>query len=356
MIAYFPTPYPDETMYSLLARFYIHSGYTSFTGIAKIVYKKTLLQPNVDFIDDYSDQVRPILKSFLSMNDLVMHHTMFPYFYRFVPNKKRVYDCMTDFVKCSYSSLPRSIVFPNRYKVLRYCPVCVSNDRKKYGETYWHCIHQVEGVDICWLHHCKLVDSSISVKYHTTSGLYTAEEMVIQSACAETENNVKYTSLVDYIMNVSHMDFKWEANMSIGEIIHSRLYNSKYISKETNEHSLIKLSEDLNLYYSEIFKGIAFDREKLQTILTASSLHILDACLLGFFLDIPYSELTDPSLSHSISYKSFDNMIIELYRNNCTFRQIAERLDSTYDYVFNVCLNDPTNELFKFRFDKARFG
>ncbi len=54
--------------------------------------------------------------------------------------------------------------------------------------------------------------------------------------------------------------------------------------------------------------------------------------------------------------KLFDNMILELYRNNMSLNQIADRLDSTYDYVFNVCLLDPMNTAFRFRFDRARFA
>lgn len=33
--------------------------------------------------------------------------------------------------------------------VLRYCPACAQEDRRRYGERYWHRVHQLPGVYLC---------------------------------------------------------------------------------------------------------------------------------------------------------------------------------------------------------------
>ncbi len=42
---------------------------------------------------------------------------------------------------------------------LRYCPLCIYEDRRKFGKCYWHRIHQVSGVFICPKHFTWLEDS-----------------------------------------------------------------------------------------------------------------------------------------------------------------------------------------------------
>ena len=39
MILYFPKAYPDELLYSQLARYYIKSGYTAYRFAAEALYK-----------------------------------------------------------------------------------------------------------------------------------------------------------------------------------------------------------------------------------------------------------------------------------------------------------------------------
>jgi hypothetical protein len=44
-------------------------------------------------------------------------------------------------------------------KWFRFCPVCVTNDRKELGETYWHRLHQLPGILTCPRHNVFLEDS-----------------------------------------------------------------------------------------------------------------------------------------------------------------------------------------------------
>lgn len=44
-------------------------------------------------------------------------------------------------------------------RYFRYCPKCIQDDQKAYGELYWHRIHQVPGVLVC-PHHAEVLQES----------------------------------------------------------------------------------------------------------------------------------------------------------------------------------------------------
>lgn len=54
---------------------------------------------------------------------------------------------------------------------LKYCPTCLIEDEVKYGEPYWHRVHQLRGVFYCPEHRDKLVYSAIQcrTKYPTVA-------------------------------------------------------------------------------------------------------------------------------------------------------------------------------------------
>ena len=47
---------------------------------------------------------------------------------------------------------------------LRFCPACLTEDLSKYGEAYWHRLHQAPGVMVCPVHEEVLLNSSVPKK------------------------------------------------------------------------------------------------------------------------------------------------------------------------------------------------
>ena len=43
-----------------------------------------------------------------------------------------------------------------RSRSLKICPMCYEMDKKEYGESYLHVMHQVKDVNVCFEHGCKL--------------------------------------------------------------------------------------------------------------------------------------------------------------------------------------------------------
>jgi hypothetical protein len=59
---------------------------------------------------------------------------------------------------------------------LRYCPLCVKEERANLGECYWHRLHQVPGVEICSKHMVFLENSTIRARSGLNgSGIFSAE-------------------------------------------------------------------------------------------------------------------------------------------------------------------------------------
>ena len=147
MINYFPTAYPDELLYSRLARYYTKSGYMAYTFAAEELFESKTVRPDMDFINSYtSDAIRAITKN-ISMEAVIEKHTMFPCYGRFLPRERRqkAFQALVSMMGNYYNLLPIPQSKNGKVRCLRYCPACAANDREQYGEAYWHRIHQIIG-------------------------------------------------------------------------------------------------------------------------------------------------------------------------------------------------------------------
>lgn len=61
MIATFPTPYEDELLYSLFARYLVRSGYTSYVFAARDLFKKDTAKPSLEFLIELPDEALDVL-------------------------------------------------------------------------------------------------------------------------------------------------------------------------------------------------------------------------------------------------------------------------------------------------------
>jgi len=177
MLAYFPTPYPDELLYSVFSRYYAKSGHLAYIYAAEELYVKKTTRPDVEFINELTENALESLTREISIEDVIQKHTLFPYYGRFLKFERRTkaFDALIS-MKGKFHDL--LAVPTQRVKYLRYCPLCVKEDRNKHGETYWHRIHHLTGIDICPVHYCRLENSSIAISSKQSPCLITAEEML----------------------------------------------------------------------------------------------------------------------------------------------------------------------------------
>ena len=145
MIAYFPELYEDELLYSILSRYVVHKGIAVYRSAAEELFTKPKEFPEKEFINALQPEILERLCKGKPLEQIIMEHTMTPYYIRFLPKEKRE-KARARLIRMEgdYKNL---LAIPkmrlNRNKYLRYCPQCVKEDREKYGETYWHRKHQI---------------------------------------------------------------------------------------------------------------------------------------------------------------------------------------------------------------------
>ena len=168
MLPFFPTPYPDELLYSLICRYHLRSGNRSFrqtqldlfeTAGAKKYY---LGLPN-----NLATLVHKLpFGSSLTVNQLLKKHTLFPYYRTFLTPRevKRLQELMERKESKSIAQVARipklRLYYP---EYLQFCPQCLTEDLRQYGETYWHRLHQVAGMRVCLTHGVGLENSQVLV-------------------------------------------------------------------------------------------------------------------------------------------------------------------------------------------------
>ncbi|WP_319542354.1 TnsD family Tn7-like transposition protein [uncultured Pseudodesulfovibrio sp.] len=152
----FPVPYPDELLYSTVARAGVHFGITSPKQLLDAVFGDRKVVATVDLpshINSISEQYPTSLG--LTANEMVYKHTLFPLYAPFVPEVRRraVLDWMIHRPKGAVHvalGITTSLVRPLKY--LRICPKCLEEQLAEHGEFYWVRQWQAPGCECCLKH------------------------------------------------------------------------------------------------------------------------------------------------------------------------------------------------------------
>jgi hypothetical protein len=160
----FPVPYPDELVYSTVARAGIHVGITSPKQLLEVVFNDRKIIATVDLPTHLKRISRHYPASLhLTAEALVYLHTLFPLYAPFV-NDDRKKQCLTWMAGESSSSVHLVLgVVASRIKQernLRYCPDCLKEQLYQYGEYFWLRKWQVAGSDCCLKHDRLLLNTS----------------------------------------------------------------------------------------------------------------------------------------------------------------------------------------------------
>ena len=221
-IAYFPTIYTDELIYSVFSRFYQNAGYPNYIFCAEDLFVNKRVKPDIEFINELKPEIIHLLCRDMIIEHLIEKHTMFPYYARFLPKERRIkgFEALCS-MSGNYNNLlavPKQKNGKERY--LRYCPLCVKEDREVYGETYWHRSHQMMGVDFCPKHGCKLVHSSIMANSKASPNL-TSAELEVKEINNITYGNELEVEFARYIGAVFQADMDMENDVEVGKFLHS---------------------------------------------------------------------------------------------------------------------------------------
>lgn len=179
---HFPTPLPDELLYSVFARYHDNSGNES----SRKTLRDLFLSSKMAAITGYSGHLYTlhtlIPGKAIPVSYLLEHHTLIPYYRPFI-SEYRFDQILHNLVHTNCKSIymwmglpPSGVKMP---QFLRYCNQCVPTDRLNFGLAYWHRVHQMAGVSVCPEHQCYLLESLILYAQKEKKHMFISLEVIL---------------------------------------------------------------------------------------------------------------------------------------------------------------------------------
>ncbi|KPW65095.1 Uncharacterized protein ALO82_01142 [Pseudomonas syringae pv. broussonetiae] len=157
---YFPRLYPDELLYSGIARCRVHLGICSHKTLLHMLFGDS----KVAAITDLPTHLTALANNTgLDAAHVIMRHTLFPLYAPFIPQKRRValYQAMLASDQPTIGLAGASTALVKWPEWLRYCPICFDDMATRFGEVYWRRSWQILGINACPEHGCLLLNSPI---------------------------------------------------------------------------------------------------------------------------------------------------------------------------------------------------
>ena len=297
MIAYMPTIYPDELVYSWFCRYYVHSGCFSHKTALQELYCKKSDYVSKEFIGNLNNEAMEQIGEIYSLNKLVLDYTMYPQYARFVSLAKKkdaLYRLGHDSCDVHYlfPVLPRN----DGERYLRFCPLCVKEDREIYGEAYWHRKHQIRNMCICTQHKCRLMESSVPAKSEQSFTFFPAEKYTYDRE-AVFENDLSVIQYMEYLVSVFDSVMDYDNDIPISSILYDGMSRTKYLKPSGRSRYTKLLANDMSEFYGSMGICNIVSVYQIQRILLGSLSEFSAICQIAFFLGMKPEELTAPSLT-----------------------------------------------------------
>lgn len=146
----FPTPLPEESLYSIFCRYHIRScNAQDSTTISQLFdgcrsLQTSILSPRMlKYARDWIDKTPGFNRT-----SLMLDHTAYPFYRTFIPNPNPHFTSYS--ADRFFLSLYRNC--STESKRIRYCPKCVRAQWETFGTAYWQILSQINGYEICPVH------------------------------------------------------------------------------------------------------------------------------------------------------------------------------------------------------------
>lgn len=301
MIVYLPEIYPDELVYSWFCRCAVHSGYMTNKQVLQNLYCKKSDTPIKEFIGNLNPEARECIDKIYPMEELVLNHTMYPQYARFIPLEQRK-DALYKlcYENCDVHHLFAVLPRCEKERYLKYSPVCAKEDRQKYGETYWHRKHQIRNMMICPKHKCLLKDSGVTAISMSTYTFTSAEEAIMDGEERFSMKNELLIEFAEYTERVFDAPVDFEKDIPLSTILYYSMNDTEYMKSTGNCRYMTKFVSDMKQYYEKVELNDIASISRIQRVLLSGNRYDFSlACQIGFFLKMPVNELVDSQLTQS---------------------------------------------------------
>ncbi|PLR75790.1 transposase [Bacillus sp. V3-13] len=258
MLAYFPTLYEDELLYSWFARYHVHSANVSPKQTMKDLFG-TNSAVAVPDLPTQLEQVYDHIRHFgiQSLDSLIWNHTLFLYYTAFQPEsvREKVYQAMVKGNEPgaihTMTGIAASVV--KDWTFFRFCPICLQEDIQNKGEPYWHVSHQFPGVLTCLKHGDCLCDSTVRFRNTEKHEFVAATEENCPRLCLQSSYTDKTKGFLKMIASQSQKLISSGFQFTFQGIQKSYQYllKRKGFSNINGKVDQRKLAEQFQLFYGE---------------------------------------------------------------------------------------------------------
>ena len=159
----FPIPYPEELIYSTVARAGIREGIVSPKELLDDVYGNRNVIATLD-LPNQLQRISTWLPPEYTVETIAYRHTLFPLYAPFIPEERRK-RCLAWMAGESRGAVHLSMgLTASLVKVpghVRYCSGCLKKQKHTFGEYFWRREWQIAGVDCCEKHG-ELINTAIA--------------------------------------------------------------------------------------------------------------------------------------------------------------------------------------------------
>tara|TARA_R110002072_G_scaffold238329_1_gene395676 strand:+ start:8850 stop:10748 length:1899 start_codon:yes stop_codon:yes gene_type:complete len=262
MLRYFPQPYEDELLYSVIARYFEHMRTTSIKSSLKALFSSE----NVAAVVDFPSHLNALSFSLRALNlptpeNWLSKHTLFPFWRPFLELtlRQKIRNAMLgeagNTVHTRIGSVASWVKAP---RFLKFCPACNIESHDKYGEYYWHRSHQFTLPGYCEKHGVELVSSTAkflpSAKFHFEAAnenncMCSSSLVCIPSRDPELDNLLQALSNASFEKEDGFdiRNYYWELLSQKKLIKHGSKFNIKKIVELAKKHI-----NQFNAIYSHI--------------------------------------------------------------------------------------------------------
>ena len=163
MISNFPIPYPDELIYSVIARYAIHNGILSPKYLTEELFNNRNLTPTYD-LPSHIGKLASYLPDCYDALYLINHHTLLPIYQPFQPDtvmRYAVHVLQGEQYQSLHTKLGKNASRIKSVNFFRFCPHCWQEQMEQYGEVYWKRSWQITGYEYCTKHESALFVSDV---------------------------------------------------------------------------------------------------------------------------------------------------------------------------------------------------
>lgn len=341
---FFPKPYEDELLYSVMARYCKQSGnIDSIHNIDDLFGNRNVVAspelpgkidmlisnlPNCQYTPDY----------------LIHNHTMFPYIASFLPGDRasEICELMKDGqVSLIYNKsgmISSCSLTQNRQ--FRFCPECIKDDMRRYGETYWHRVHQITEVLICPKHKVPLYNSRVLMRGTYRQSFIAADEENCLSNDAigfSTDTTKKILMIAEDVEKILEREFSYQSVEKHKFLYMQKLIDLGYANLNGLTHQKRLRNAMLEFWGEEVLRYLQCPIEPdkdcswLNSLVRENSIpaqpirHLLLCGFLGVDI-IDLLDYQDTGLKHK---DLWEQKLLSLINKELSIREIAKMIDST---------------------------